>query len=679
MVRIPDRPYGYIARQLPDVSAAAAAASSGMRRTAATFAAIEQGLDTAIGIANRMQKERDTDLLVEAQNRYTQSMTDFSIKAEQERTGGNARGYTKDFLGASDTAMADVATWLEQNGGSSGAGQAFSQWATQRKTAGNATAARFEHGQLLTHSNDLFNQRLQTISDQVESSPGSYADAVTQLEESFALGVEQGLFREEEAKTKFHEAKERLGVNAFESLYATDRGRAMKAVDAFGLSPVQAAKAKKRYQADVRADAAIARAERAEKAGLLLDDLEDAETIATYTGDAAAMETIGKSLAALGDKRGEKIIRKAEFYRESKALITESTNIPLSELATSINAERGKMTVASGTSDPGSLRRSALTLQVQEKIYAERVAALKADPAGSVTMRATKIAGEAATPAALVDARLRLQSGDGLAAPLQKVLTSSERENFANAWRAGGTQERLVLFQQIQASYGKHAPRVIGEIGLNPLVESMARTALTTGKAEAFTAAATAADAADKDLPALPENTVKLLVREVTDGSKRLSAMRDMMTRVMPGNSAVAGAVRASEDAAGRMLRMNGGNADAAIAMLDSGIGSITSGQYSLMFEKDAIDEDSLEDGLAYALKNELQKFDESLPGYSAAQKKEERIKQLQRKGIWGNAPDGEGFVLYDPQGQAPIVDKNGRYFRVMPKDAKRFAVRGDK
>jgi hypothetical protein len=107
-----------------------------------------------------LRERRDHDLLVEAQNRYTQEMAGWDMEAERNRTGDRARGFTRDYAGQSDQTATATATatqeWLAENGGSPMAGRAFRQWSAGHKTAGGLEATRFEHWQMLAHSKDLF-------------------------------------------------------------------------------------------------------------------------------------------------------------------------------------------------------------------------------------------------------------------------------------------------------------------------------------------------------------------------------------------------------------------------------------------------------------------------------------------------------------------------------------------
>jgi hypothetical protein len=185
------------------------------------------------------------------------------------------------------------------------------------------------------------------------------------------------------------------------------------------------------------------------------------------------------------------------------------------------------------------------------------------------------------------------------------------------------------------------------------------------GHTQAFIRVSDAARAADKDLPVMPEESLQRLMRDRERvGSKRLAAMRDAMARVMPGNTDFAATIRQSEDAAARMLRLNNGNVNDAVKLLDAGIDSLSGRDAALIFETAAHSRSGLQRALRRKARDELAAFDEVLPGYAEDQGIEERLVWLQNNGIWSNAPDGDGFVLFDPQMQAPIMDSQGQFFR---------------
>jgi hypothetical protein len=198
-----------------------------------------------------------------------------------------------------------------------------------------------------------------------------------------------------------------------------------------------------------------------------------------------------------------------------------------------------------------------------------------------------------------IDARLAAQAADGLAAPLRRALTGAEANALKNQWLGASGAERLQLFTGLQQTYGKAAGRVMGEIGLDPLTQTAARRALSLGTADAaqaFVSISEAASVEDKALPSVEKFDTRKL--EVATQSQTLQALRDMAARVMPGNASFAGKLRAAEDAAGRLLKINGGNVETTISQLDAGLGRLEGDKYALIFEKAAVDGDTLEKGL---------------------------------------------------------------------------------
>jgi hypothetical protein len=47
-----------------------------------------------------------------------------------------------------------------------------------------------------------------------------------------------------------------------------------------------------------------------------------------------------------------------------------------------------------------------------------------------------------------------------------------------------------------------------------------------------------------------------------------------------------------------------------------------------------------------------------------------ERVRTIARRGMWVNAPDGNGFVLLNPTTGRAVTDRNGGYYRLTPREA---------
>jgi hypothetical protein len=670
MVKIPDRPFAGMSSALPDPRLAGDGGAA-MHATDALVRAGKEISDTVY----KFHMQREHDLLTEGQNKFVQMQNDYSLQAERERTGGAAAGHTQDHADVTDGHTASLEDWLKNRGAGGQTRRACRYWADERKNIGNAHAARFEHAQLSAHSRDLFAQRLQGITDSIEQNPRSFNDAQKELEAAFVMASEagQGHLRPEEAKAMFHDAREKLGSAAFENHYAMQRKEAMGAMDAYLMSPAQQAKAWKRYWADTRADAAHARGIAAQAAENLRFEYQDAVVWAKDTGDTKPIQEVAAKYDKLGlAKQGEHALIEARRLDARYGDILKWREMPLPALGEEAKRLAGELSLAGGARDgkediPALVaKKDKLGLMLHQ--YQTRAQAYSKDPAGAADPFA---AGD--SPQDRTASRLRVQAANGVPAFAQRLLTKSEAAGLSQDWRNGGAGERLALFSAIQKNYGRNAARVIGETGMKPLEEGLARTALAAGNSEAaqnFIRLSAASGAADKDLPQADEENTKKIAREIGAESERLAAMRDLGQKVMPGNTEYFAGLARAQGEVERLLRLNNNNKEEVIRILDAGVGRLRGNGFALLYEKSLISGGRLETALQRAKSDKLDAFDEALPGYALDKPPKERKRWLARNGIWGNAPDGEGFVLYDPQSQAPILDKHGQYLRVNYRDA---------
>ena len=675
MVKIPERPEAHIARGSP-----AARGSSAVEDAGAGWEMIGEAARKIGRIAGKWQSRRDHDLLVEAQNRYTGAMTDFTVKAERERTGDRARGFTKDFAGQSDSTRNEVAKWLKENGGSGEAERAFGNWATGRKTAGGAGAAQFEHGQMLAHSRDLFTRRIQGITDQLERNPLAFGDAAGQMEEAFTLAVGQGIFRPEEAKARLHDAREKLGLTAFDNLYAMDRGRAMKSMDALGLTPARQGRAKKRFQADARADAAFARQERAERKAEIGAALPDADYLAAQTGDVSELRGYAAELRRLGDiKSAERLERRAGLYESNHAAILESRAMPLPELAARMGELEKEITAlqsrgAHGATRPQGAGETALSpdeagagvkgsehvarklhrlngeMEVRRNNYADRTQKLLHDPAAVALSNDQGLAGQLAasmdtagglappgTPAAesLVTKLMAKQEAIGQGVPgfRPQPMTRAQADDLNKQWfgelDAGKQAAALELLRQ---RYGRHLPAVIAQAKLPPALVAVAPIMDSLSPADTARMVM-AAQAKDGDLPRSDDQ-----VKQAIADSKFLRAAQSI-SRVM---------FRSAEarDFAAKTIRAwtNYARLGGDIAELEDKFVILNDGNLRVLAPK-GMDAAGLESGFAAVTRD----LGDSVPDGKTAAEREEalRLRAMYANGNW----------MYDGKGGFALVD----------------------
>ena len=660
MVRIPDRPYAHIAESLPDARFAGGIAAGGSA-LAENLTALGEGAKKLFGAALLLRDQRDHDLLMEAQNRYTKAMTEYSLNAEQTRTGDRARGFTREYGGTSDTTRAEVLDWLKENKGSGLAERAFTNWATGRKTVGGAHAAQFEHKELVAHSKDLFTQRVQLITDQIEQNPRAYKDAVGQLEESFTMAVGQGLFRPEEAKAKLHDAREKLGLAAFENLYAMDRPGAMKSMDFFGMSPAQQGKAKKRYQADLRTEAAQARMLNAEAAENLRYEAQDAAQYAKTTGDASQLFKIAEGFARLGFAKQATHVRTEAGRIEARyGDIQEWNTIPLPELvkqAAALEADLAK------PGDPAAHAEKADKLKNLAAVYEGRQKAYRHDPAGAADKFS---AGE--TPEARVSSRLRVQEQNGVPAGGQKALTAAEAANLHELWTNGDLQTRLAIGEQLK-QYGQHAALAARDAGIGPAEQLALLQADTPEGMGALKTLTAAAGMKSEQLSKFgTDEQVQRLTRGVLDDSEVAKGYA-ALAKVLPSVPSVQLIRTGLEKTTEKLLRMTGGDTEQVKKLLDGRMEALTGDNFALIYDSRTFRKGGiLEGALRERMEKPLEDFLEGMPAGGKFER-QDKLYDLRRRGVWANAPDGRGYVLFDPVAQAPVTDRKGRLFRVTDAD----------
>ena len=662
MVRIPERPYAQLAGGRLEAPAA---------RRSQMFDALGRGGEQIFRAALVLQDRLDHNYLVEAQNEYTRSMTDFGLQAEQERQGENAAGFTQDFEARQAETVSDITARMQDKGLSRNGQRAFEHWAMDRGMRGRADAARFEHRQMVAFGQDQHALRLQGIEDMLGRNPGNFADAFAQLEESFALAVGQGIYRASEAKVRLADARDKLKSTAFENLYAVDRGRAMQSMGALGLDAAEQARAKKRYQSDLRADAAHARAAQADKVRGLALQVEDVDYLARTSGDVGELRTLAGSFAALGEKEtAAKLSTRADLYENNAGAIKESRAMPLPELVKTIESMAADLTAAAESKDANKHRMLTEELKLRAGVYEERRKALEKDPAGAVAADAeAALPPELAdNPAARTDMRLAAQENNGVPQSMRRVLTNSEAARLKEAWLNGDLQTRLAVSASLE-KYGPHAGNVAQEIGLAPseqlLVERARRDPRAAGAlASVITASATKPEA----LPKLEK--ADSLAREAAESSEVVRASR-AAAAAMPGIPAYQVMTRNYEDTLARLVRMNGGNTDAARDMLDGQLRSLADGKnFALMYDPAEIPGNADLEGALRAAQS-ADKVDALAAGrrWTDDFERQNWVEHITRSGVWVNAPDADGWMLFDPIAQAPAMDGAGNVIRVRPKD----------
>lgn len=675
MVRIPEKPYAFLANERLEPSRST-------RRP--LFASFEQLGGEVMASALAMQDQRDHDLLVEAQNAYSASISDWRTDVEETRQGGAARGLTRDFQERHEEALQESLGRMREAGLSGKGERAFMNWAAGRESAYTAEASRFEHGQMLLHGKDMHALRLKSITESLERDPAAFPDAFKQLEESYALAVGQGIFRPEEAKLHFAETRDALRQKAFDGLYARDKRVAMDSLECLGLDAEQKNRAATRFAGDAAQGAAREQAVRDDRLKALDMRMDAAQRLAVRSGDAAPLRDLARRFEALGaEEQARPLHERAALYESHTSAVKESLSLPLPKLAgliRELEQNSGKES-AQGNGD------SAGELLLRRNIFKERRRFLEQDPAAAVEeeVAASLAAGENLLAGAgqverLTDMRLAAQATNGAPETARRVLTNAETADYQKLWRAGNADTRRDMARGL-AAYGRYAGKAAEEIGL------CAAETLALERINAGDPGAEAALDAMLTLRSVRESAGAHLApyQEQGQGQNQepgQGAGRDAMrhshvvqafraaVEALPGDQRIAGMLRDFEHTFTGLAGMPGGGAQRAAAMLDGRLQGLADGEFALVYDPSVFDGDRrLENALREAQQGAaLEKLAKNRD-FASPEEREEWLFHVRQQGIWLNAPDRDGYVLYEPVSQMPVMDRDGKLFRLRDRD----------
>lgn len=654
MVRIPERPYAALARgqveYRPEGSGSVSRALSSL------------GAD-ALNLAENLRARREHDLLVEAQSRYASKMGAWRDKEEKEKTGGSAEGHALRLLRQHGEAAEAALERLNEAGAGEAGARAFRAWAGEREKKGFMQAAAFEHRQLLRHGQELHETRLREITAELERDPQAFADSLRQAEESYALAVGQGVLAPGEAAAAFARTREALGQTAFSKLYASSPDRAIAGMAALGLPEEQQAVLRTRHEADAVAAARLAAAAKKDASAALAMRIPDAERQALLDGGPAGLEQLARAFADINDlEAAREAGSRAELHHRHAPIIGESLNMSLPELSALIARKKEESAQAASDGQPDETgrdkERRAEELSLLLSMYDTRKRALVADPAESVGKEVAAALGldsgepalmpgeEAGLPTSLTaerlaDLRMAAQGNQGLGPEERRVLTNKECAAYRESWRSGDAAGRLRTALSLTA-YGKHTGAVSRELGLRPAEQLVLLQVGADPRAAVSLAAVIEANTAG--YPAMretPQDDGRTLQAAIE--SSEVARAARAATRALPGIPALRSSFDNYRKTLAGLLRMEGGDMDSAVAMLDGRLRSLVTAGCALLY-------DPVVHGDAGFLENALERAKMKLiaeggPGRAQA----ERLSGSGEKGVWINAPDADGFVFREP------------------------------
>jgi hypothetical protein len=400
-----------------------------------------------------------------------------------------------------------------------------------------------------------------------------------------------------------------------------------------------------------------------EYVGLLEDSVASVmETGKALPGTAkmiAEMQAMGGTWKTRGDRYA------AQFSQAgaARAFIIENRDRPFEEQRRRAVEELAPQGGAEGYAGARAVRDAVL------KHIDTQVRKFDADPAGYAMPRAAeelRMAGIRPDENALIGKSLEIQRRMGVAEP--RVLPTDQAHKLRDEYEAADADGKIGIIRKLD-QFGGHKMRVLSEIGRGVVPQFAAAIAASdaasTGDARLLIQAA---DAKDADIPgdATAKNDIKKDVLDVLDGSEAWEALRGV-ARMQPQNVAQQQMVRQLQDTLVRVGQM-AGDANTAGKLLDENFGAFAEDDLAAVFwPRSQAAPDDLEDKLRAARRG-VGAFIEYQRGIVGDALFDERVRDLTGRGVWVNAPDGDGFILLAPGGQA-VVDAQGEFFRTRLSD----------
>ncbi len=442
-----------------------------------------------------------------------------------------------------------------------------------------------------------------------------------------------------------------------------------------------------RIDTEIRVRDAQARAERAEaeriqakraahQALTLAAKIDDAQAFAAATGqEPEGLPDLLAQYAGLGEDYAPKAAKAAkavDMAREVHAFLREGERrddgsfVPLAEQAARLEELKPKAQEgAAEAMERYDLARKGLAARVKEfesdpATWGLRQAAKEIAPAPGKTAGADMAAGDGGERTRQLLHR-SLQIQEELLGRPGVVLPKDRQEELAGRWQAADADGRLKILAELDA-FGPLKTRVLSEIKA-PAAAQIAQTVLDSGPAAGNDArlilAASTAKPAD-----IPQTDLKPAeIASAVSGSKLLSAV-SQVARSQPYNAAYQEFLRDLQNSMENAVKMTG--TKDGVQAFDRHLGVIASGDAAVFWPKAQLrDAPKLERALRFKRRDVGTFLEWQREAGMPETEWRERVRTIAERGMWVNAPDGNGFVLLNPTTGRAVTDRDGGYFRL--------------
>lgn len=399
----------------------------------------------------------------------------------------------------------------------------------------------------------------------------------------------------------------------------------------------------------------------ATRASVIMGDLEDAAASAMETGKVSTSAFSGaRELLSFGgqySKVGEKYLRKLNKGAESWSFIREHADLPFDQQLAEADAKLKPEPASEGYAEQSALYHNVVKYVSDQKKRATD------DPAGYSIPRAAESLRNAGVdpakaPEALAQKSFEIQKGLGLK---QHVLPKESADKLKDEYETADADGKLSIMKSLDA-YGSFKPKVLAEIHHSAASQVAQFLLNSNGAGIADARVMIQAEAMkEEDIPSASRE--KGFVQKTKDNIAASDGYRALtsLAKMQPSNADAQKFAAEFEHVLVRASQIKNDPAYGA-KLLERNMGAIADENIAgVFFPKDQAPS-NLKDRLRQARQEAVTSIEwqrQMLPPRLFA----ERARDITERGMWVNAPDGKGFILLHPNGNA-ITDQAGQPVR---------------
>ena len=408
--------------------------------------------NTAANFLTEWKAQKDNTAVQEAMNASLKKKNEWKL-ANMAREGKAAEGLTEDYLKFNQDLKDEIGSNLSAN-----AREKFDMWQDRDTEQDKLGVMVHQRKQDIFVKQSAFDEGISLAQE------GLRQDAKNNWAKSYQIGLEtldnglkSGVIRPEEFETKKLDMQNKFREEASKNYYVQDKHDFMRnGIRELGLGETEIAYYKDKYERDLRADEREKQSLFSEEKKIIMAQRDDMQAQAVANKDTSHFKEGAVKLQAMGYKaEAAELLEQAGQYDKVIAFQDEHRNMPLIEEGRAASALNVTPELEGSSSD----YKANLAIQ---KEFSRKLKQFSSDPAAYVD---SFVVGSNDEQRA--SSRLSLQQSQGII-PKDgfKVLTKAESDAAKAMWETGDMAQRKGIIMET-FKYGKHAPKVISEMGIN--------------------------------------------------------------------------------------------------------------------------------------------------------------------------------------------------------------------